>query len=348
MASDNPEETTYTPNSDGTTPSAIVTLNTNYLNGSLPAPATAAFLAQYLTFVAQHSTGHTLGFDDDYGDADGSSKMNVITDDEISSSGQDLGLYYIGTSILDKCDLQLLLTQYPSSSSTSPTPTPTPAPTPAVCQPTGSAPASSRYAAYEWNETSCEWVEYDPGGDPILIDVTGEGFHLTSAEDGVTFDIHGNGNSIPIAWTSGKHHNAFLALDRNGNGIIDSGKELFGNATAQLPSKHPNGFLALAEFDKPENGGNGDGVIDARDRIYKYLLLWIDANHDGISQPEELHSLAEMGVISIDLKYVKSERVDEYGNHFTYRGKANAGGAPKGDTVDRAIYDVFFVGADQP
>src|SRR6266481_206284 len=82
---------------------------------------------------------------------------------------------------------------------------------------------------------------------PIIIDTEGEGFRLTSAANGVLFDIRGDGHPVQIAWTAPGSHNAFLALDRNGDGKVSSGKELFGNFTPQPSSNHPNGFLALKE-----------------------------------------------------------------------------------------------------
>ena len=112
---------------------------------------------------------------------------------------------------------------------------------------------------------------------------------------------------------------------------------LFGNITPQPTSAHPNGFLALAQYD-----ANGDGVIDASDPVYSQLRLWIDANHDGISQPEELHTLAEMGVYSISLGYALSMRTDEFGNVFRYKAKVNAGQSGASD-VGKKAYDVFFV-----
>jgi len=56
-------------------------------------------------------------------------------------------------------------------------------------------------------------------------------------------------------------------------------------------------------YDKPENGGNNDGFIDPHGAIYSKLSIWIDANHDGISQPNELHSLSELGIGRIELQY---------------------------------------------
>jgi hypothetical protein len=159
----------------------------------------------------------------------------------------------------------------------------------------------------------------------------------------VKFDISGTGNPIDLSWTTADSGNAFLALDRNQNGKIDSGKELFGNFTAQPKSPTPNGYLALAEFDKPENGGNGDGIIDNRDAVFSKLLLWIDANHDGISQPNELHTLPELGVYSIALKYRQEPFTDAYGNQFRYRGVLNPDIADGTSKDGRYTFDVFFV-----
>src|SRR5882724_3514236 len=129
--------------------------------------------------------------------------------------------------------------------------------------------------AGEYGTATCGGTGWycNTGSSPIIVDTTGKGFHLTSAQEGVLFDIGGTGYPVPIAWTAPGSGNAFLALDRNGNGRIDNGKELFGNFTQQPKSDHRNGYLALAEFDKPENGGNGDGIIDHRDSVFSSLLL---------------------------------------------------------------------------
>lgn len=121
---------------------------------------------------------------------------------------------------------------------------------------------------------------------------------------------------------------------------IDSGSELFGNYTAQQPSDNPNGFLALAEFDKPANGGSGDGLIDYRDAVFARLLLWTDDNHNGISEPGELHSLAEFGITVIDLRYHMNSWKDSYGNVFRFKGRISRNQRWE----DQTIYDVLLVG----
>jgi hypothetical protein len=158
--------------------------------------------------------------------------------------------------------------------------------------------------------------------DPLVLDLNGDGVNTTGSDDPVWFDLAGIGKRIHTTWTNARTEEAFLWVNLTGkHNRVEDGTELFGIGTT-LPdgSKAKDGFEALAMYDRPDMGGNGDGVIDAQDWVFTRLRLWIDRNHDGVCDPTEVETLAQNGVEAILLTSIRSNVADAQGNVHSRSG----------------------------
>lgn len=202
-------------------------------------------------------------------------------------------------------------------------------------------PVYSMWWDYETEQYQCS--------SPILITTTGAAYRLTSIADGVLFDIDGNGTLNRVAWTHAGDELAWLAIDLNGNGLIDNGKELLGSKT----NEGWNGFEALSNIQLAATGKRRS-TLDGDDAIYHRLLLWTDRNHDGVSQPNELGRYSKQ-FSGIQLHYTYNEKgknLDAYGNSYALIGEAikrTASGLNPLDIYNRdlkdrtvTIYDVWL------
>ena len=154
-----------------------------------------------------------------------------------------------------------------------------------------------------------------PPRDPFALDLDGDGIETIGLEAGVLFDHNGDGVRTGTGWLS--REDGWLALDKNNNGVIDSGKELFGVDTVlQSGSNARDGFEALRDLDS-----NLDGQINTSDSVYSALKVWRDFNQDGISQSSELSTLSEMGIAAIHLEN-PTALIDhnQNGNQITFVG----------------------------
>ncbi len=151
-------------------------------------------------------------------------------------------------------------------------------------------------------------------GSPIILDVDNDGVETISVKSGAYFDHAGDGFAEQTGWTSSD--DGLLVRDVNGDGIINDGKELFGNETLlNNGQKADNGFQALAEMDI-----NSDGKVDGNDAAFNQLKIWQDADGDGLSLPDELHTLEELGIQSISTQSDVSNTIDPEGNTQTRIG----------------------------
>jgi hypothetical protein len=166
---------------------------------------------------------------------------------------------------------------------------------------------------------------------PLILDLNGDGVTSTFISSTSTyFDLDNDGVRQRTGWVQGE--DGILVFDKNRDGKVNNGTELFGNHTLlKNGTKAANGFEALREYDE-----NKDGVIDAKDNIYNTLKLWQDGNSDGVTDTGELHTLTELGVKSINLDYIQTTDYEEQNRIFQTSTFTTT------DGTTQSINDVWF------
>jgi hypothetical protein len=265
---------------------------------------------------------------DDFGQNSSSTTVFATTAANVGQGGPDAAFTY-STFMLAQGESHSLLSGFASEDHTESCDNPQ-----QECESTPGA---------NWNPDTQTCELTGENGSPIIIGVQNSQYRLTSAQGGVDFDIDGDGITERIAWTPKNSDLVFLALDRNNDGRINDGTELFGDYT--VPGAM-NGFEALRRL-AAEVSVLSDTSLASDHPLFAHLLLWNDKNHNGISEASELVA-ANQFLTSIGLEYQAVGRRDIFGNLFRYagwvRGRSNsAGTSSKNDGGTHRIYDVFLV-----
>lgn len=144
---------------------------------------------------------------------------------------------------------------------------------------------------------------------PLIIDLNGDGIRTVAlADSGYYFDLNNDFRAEQTAWPY--PFDGLLVLDRNGDGKIDHGAELFGNYTPMPDGRTAaNGFEALAAFDADK-----DGFITSRDPIFHKLRVWRDISRTGRTTPADLYLLEDLGIEAIGVRWTESKEVDAGGS----------------------------------
>jgi hypothetical protein len=154
----------------------------------------------------------------------------------------------------------------------------------------------------------------------IAIDLNGDGIKTLGIDRGVKFDIANSGEKLSTGWIS--NADAFLAIDKNGNGKIDSRDELFGGGVGQ-------GFAKLESFDS-----NHDGLVNAQDARFGKLKVWQDKNSNGITDRNELFSLSDVGIVSLKVASRSDFTLDAQQNVLGERSFATTNTGKTLETID--------------
>lgn len=180
------------------------------------------------------------------------------------------------------------------------------------------------FRSYSWSEPDCN--------TPLVLNFEDTPVEFSPAS-AASFDLSPDGTCMSTDWPTAP----WLALDRDGDGFISDGGELFGSATAMSSGGYAqHGFAALAELDT-----NRDGKITAKDERFEELVLWNDLDDDRIGAYGELRPLAQTTLVAIDLGFGRRASCDRQGNCGVERASFEYRDA-KGDTAIGEVVDVHL------